>query len=43
MSDTANERQDFVCPSCDWIGSPEVPPDECPECGAPVEPLEADE
>lgn len=28
-------RKEFLCPECDWIGSPEIEPDVCPNCGNP--------
>jgi primosomal protein N' len=27
-------RKEFVCLDCDWIGSPEIEPEECPSCGS---------
>jgi hypothetical protein len=29
--------RELVCASCDWIGSPPSPPDECPNCGLPAD------
>lgn len=28
-----NERRDWLCEACDWIGSPDPEPGECPSCG----------
>lgn len=30
----SRERPEFLCEDCDWIGSPEVPPVCCPNCGS---------
>ncbi|WP_459677177.1 hypothetical protein [Acidisoma sp. 7E03] len=30
-----NHLKEWVCPACDWIGSPDEEPVECPRCGGP--------
>jgi rubrerythrin len=32
--DEAPKRKEFLCPECDWIGSPVIAPDACPQCGS---------
>jgi rubrerythrin len=35
--------REWLCEACDWIGSPTIAPDACPECGEPLVDITVDE